>query len=220
MCFVLVTNIDWLWDQSIFTHSKLIFGWDFHDRGWENLIFIKLLYGIGFFWWFALNVGSLWKKEHVLWGFHNVHALFYIVMHSMHARYLIKCLLGIFSLVWTLMSTKLWGFSCFLIKNMFGLLVLYLTHLIPHVHFPCFGYAPFAPTFATLVIHWPIPYFFILACHVYLMLCSVLFYLLFEIHFSFILQPSCIILLVHTFISCPYFSFTICLFLLISPCSY
>ena len=74
-------------------------------------------------------------------GFHDVHALFYIVVHSVHARCLIKCLLGIFSLVRTLISTKLWGFSCFLIRNMFGLLVVYLTHLAPHVYFPCFGHA-------------------------------------------------------------------------------
>ena len=32
-------------------------------------------------------------------GFHDVHALFHIVVHSVHARCLIKCLLGIFSLV-------------------------------------------------------------------------------------------------------------------------
>ena len=69
--------------------------------------------------------------------FHVVHALFHIIVHSVHVRCLIKCLLGIFSLVWTLMSTKLWGFSCFLIRNMFGSLVVYLTHLAPHVHFSC-----------------------------------------------------------------------------------
>ena len=74
-------------------------------------------------------------------GFHDVHALFYIVVHSVHARCLIKCLLNIFSLVWTPMSTKLWGFSCFLIRNMFGLLVVCLKHLAPHVHFPCIGHA-------------------------------------------------------------------------------
>ena len=74
-------------------------------------------------------------------GFYDVHALFHIVVHSVHASCLIKCLLGIFSLVWTPMSTKLWGFSCFLIRNMFGSLVVYLKHLVPHVHFPCIGYA-------------------------------------------------------------------------------
>ena len=32
-------------------------------------------------------------------GFHDVHALFLIIVHSVHVRCLIKCLLGIFSLV-------------------------------------------------------------------------------------------------------------------------
>ena len=67
-------------------------------------------------------------------GFHDVHALFYIVVHSVHARCLIKCFLGIFSLIWTPISTKLWGFSCFLTRIMFGSLVVYLTHLALHVH--------------------------------------------------------------------------------------
>ena len=40
--------------------------WDFHHRGWGNLIFVKFLYGIGFFWWFSLDIGPLWQKEHVL----------------------------------------------------------------------------------------------------------------------------------------------------------
>ena len=74
-------------------------------------------------------------------GFHDVYALFYIVVHCVHTRYLIKCLLDIFLLVWTPMSTKLWGFSCFLIRNMFDSLVVYLTHLAPHVHFSCIGHA-------------------------------------------------------------------------------
>ena len=74
-------------------------------------------------------------------GFHGVHVLFHIFVHSVHARCLIKCLLGIFSLVWTPMSTKLWGFSCFLIRNMFGSLVVYLTYLPPYVHFPYFSHA-------------------------------------------------------------------------------
>ena len=74
-------------------------------------------------------------------GFHDVYALFHIVVHSVHAKCLIKCLLGIFSLVWTPMSTKLWDFSCFLTRIMFCLLVVYLTHIAPHVHFQCFGHA-------------------------------------------------------------------------------
>ena len=72
-------------------------------------------------------------------GFHNVHALFYIVVLSVHVRCLIKFLLSIFSFVWTPMIITLWAFSCFLIRNIFGSLVVYLTHLSPHVHFPCFG---------------------------------------------------------------------------------
>ena len=81
------------------------------------------------------------KRTCIKGGFNVVHALFHIVVHSVHARCLIKFLLGIFSLVWTPTSTKLWGFSCFLIRNMFDLLVVYLTHLSPHVHFPYIGHA-------------------------------------------------------------------------------
>ena len=126
-------------------------------------------------------------------GFRYVHTLFHIVVHSVHVRCLVKCLLGIFSLVWTPMSTKLWGFSCFLIRNMFGSLVVYLTHFAPH----CISHAlvmhctlpPFAHTFATLVMHWSIPCFFILTCHVYLMLCRTLFCLRIELHFLIHLAP-------------------------------
>ena len=60
-------------------------------------------------------------------------------------------------------------------------------------------------------MHWSIPCFFILACHIYRMFCSILFCLLFELHFSFILHLSCIISIVHTFISCPRFFLTLCL---------
>ena len=73
--------------------------------------------------------------------FHDVHALFHTVVHSVHTKCLVKCLLDIFSLVWTPMSTKLWGFSCFLISKMFGSLLVCLTHLVPYVHFPCIGHA-------------------------------------------------------------------------------
>ena len=79
------------------------------------------------------------KRSCIKGGFHDVHALFYIIVHSVHARCLLKCLLSIFSFVWTPISIKLWGFSYFLIRNMFGSLVVYLMHLAPHVHFPCFG---------------------------------------------------------------------------------
>ena len=81
------------------------------------------------------------KRTCIEGGFHDVHALFHIVVYSVHARCLIKCLLGIFSLVWTPMSTKLWSFSCFLIRNMFGSLVVYLTYLALYVHFPYIGHA-------------------------------------------------------------------------------
>ena len=81
------------------------------------------------------------KRTCIKGGFHDVHALLHIVVHTVHARCLIKCLFSIFSLVWTPMSTKLWGFSCFLIRNMFVSLVVYLTHLAPHVHLPCIGHA-------------------------------------------------------------------------------
>ena len=88
-------------------------------------------------------------------GFHDVHALFHIVVHSVHARCLMKCLLGIFSLVWTPMSTKLWGCSCFLTKIMFSSLIVYLTHLASHVHFQCFGHALHIATSCT---HLNYPY--------------------------------------------------------------
>ena len=53
------------------------------------------------------------KRTCIKGGFHHIHALFHIVVHSVHARCLIKCLLGIFSLVWTPISTKLLGFLMF-----------------------------------------------------------------------------------------------------------
>ena len=81
------------------------------------------------------------KRTCIRGGFYDVYALFYIVVHNVHTRCLIKCLLGIFSLVWTSMSTKFWEFSYFLMRNMFGSLVVCLTHLAPHVHFPCIGHA-------------------------------------------------------------------------------
>ena len=80
------------------------------------------------------------KRTCIKGGFHDVHALFHIIVYSVHARCLIKCLLDIFSLVWTPMSTKLWGFSRFLIRNMFSSLIVYLTHLTSHVHFLCIGH--------------------------------------------------------------------------------
>ena len=117
-------------------------GWDFHHRGWENLFFCQFS---SWDWFLLLICIGCWplvaERTCIKGGFHDVHALFHIFVHSVHVRCLIKCLLDIFSLVWTPMSTKLWGFSCFLIRNMFGSLVVYLTHLAPHVHFSCIGHA-------------------------------------------------------------------------------
>ena len=93
------------------------------------------------------------ERTSIKGGFHDVHTLFHIIVHSVHARCLIKCLLGIFSLVWTSMSTKLWAFSCFLIRNMFGSLVVYLTHLAPHVHFSCIGHALHIATSCTYLCY-------------------------------------------------------------------
>ena len=96
-------------------------------------------------WFLLLMCIGCWplvaKRTCIKGGFHDIHALFHIIVHSVHARCLIKCLLDIFSLVWTLMSTKLWGFSCFFIRNMFGSLVVYLTHFALHVHFSCISHA-------------------------------------------------------------------------------
>ena len=91
------------------------------------------------------------------------------------------------------MSTKIWGFSCFLIRNMFCSLVVYLTHFALHCIFHALvmhcTLPPLAHTFATLVMHWSTPCFFILVCHVYLMLCSILFCLMIELHFLIHLAP-------------------------------
>ena len=111
-------------------------------------------------------------------GFHVVHVLFYIVGHCVHIKCLIKCLLGIFSPIWTLMSTKLWSFSCFLIRNMYGSLVLYFTHLTSHVHFPCFGHAlqiAISCTYLCYPCHTLVYTLLILACHLYFMFCIILF---------------------------------------------
>ena len=114
----------------------------FSLQGFGKLNFCQI-----FSWdWFLLMIFfGCWplvaKRTCIQGGFHVVHALFYIVVHSVHDRCLIKCLLGIFSLVRTPMSTKFQGFSCFLIRNMFGSLVVQLTHLIPYVLFPCIGHA-------------------------------------------------------------------------------
>ena len=110
------------------------------------------------------------------------------------------------------MSTKFWGLSCFLIRNMFGSLVVYLTHLAPHVYFPYIGHALHIATSCTHICypcHALVFTLFILACHVYLILCTTLFVL----GLRFISHPSCIIIIGHIFFSCPRFSLTLCLFL-------
>ena len=154
------------------------------------------------------------KRTCIKGGFHDVHAFFYIVVHSVHARCLIKCLLGIFLLVWTPMSTKLWGFSCFLIRNMFGSLVVYFTHLASHVHFSCIAHSRLLHT-SLLPLSCIGLYPASSSLHVTFTLCFVAFYFVFGLSFifSFILHPSCIIIIFHTFISCPLFSLTLCLFL-------
>ena len=130
------------------------------------------------------------KRTCIKGGFHDVHALFHIVVHSVHARCLIKCLLGIFSLVWTPMSTKLWGFSCFLIRNMFGSLVVYLTHLTPYVHFSCIEHSHFLHT-PLLPLSCIGLYLISSSWHVMFTLCFVAFcyVLCFELHFLIHLAP-------------------------------
>ena len=139
---VILNSFLWFWSWDYVLEGFCALGSDFHHKGWENLFFCQI-----FIWdWFLLMICfECWplvaKRTCIKGVFYDVHPLFYIVVHSIHVRCLIKCLLGIFSLVWTLMSTKLWGFSCFLIRNMFGSLVMYLAHLAPHVLSPCFGHA-------------------------------------------------------------------------------
>ena len=93
------------------------------------------------------------KRTCIKGGFYDVHVLFHIVVHSVHARCLIKCFLGIFSLVWTPMSTKLWDFSYFFTRIMFSSLVVYLTQLAPHGHFQFFGHALHIATSCTYICY-------------------------------------------------------------------
>ena len=116
------------------------------------------------------------------------------------------------------MSTKLWGFSCFLIRNMFGSLVVYLTQLTLHVHFQYFGQALHLATSCTHLSY---------ACHalIYILflhpIMSHLPYALNDFVLSFVWTSFLIHLapLMHhyqysirTFMSCPQFSLTLCLF--------
>ena len=59
---VTLNSFLWFWFLDYVLESFCALGWDFHHRGWGNLIFVKFLYGIGFFWWFTLDVGTLWQK--------------------------------------------------------------------------------------------------------------------------------------------------------------
>ena len=161
----------------------------FSSQGLGKLNFCQI-----FVWdWFLLMICfGCWplvaKRTCIKGRFHDVHALFYIIIHSVDARWLIKCLLGIFSLVWTLMSTKIQGFSCFLMRNMFGSLVVCLTHLAPHVHFPCIAH--------NHLLHTPLLplsciglYLVSSSWHVMFTLCFVAFCFVFCL--SFISHSSC-----------------------------
>ena len=59
---VIINSFHWFWSLDYVLERFCALGWDFHHRGWENLIFVIFLHGIGFFWWFALDVGPLWQK--------------------------------------------------------------------------------------------------------------------------------------------------------------
>ena len=157
------------------------------------------------------------KRTCIKGGFHDVHALFHIVIHSVHARCLIKCFLGIFLTCLDSNEYQTLGFLMFLHQE--------------HVwFFGCVFYTP-CPTCA-FSMHWSciahshllhtplLP----LSCiglqlvsssqHVMFTLCFVAFCFVFYLSFifSFILYPSCIIIIVRSFISCPCFSLTHCLF--------
>ena len=144
-------------------------------------------------------------------GFHVVHALFHIIVHSVHARCMIKCILDIFSLIWTSMSTK----PCFLIRNMFGSLVMFLAHLAPHVYFSCIGYALHIATSCTHLCYpcHALVYTLFLHPNMSCLPVALCFVLALSFIFLFILLPSCIIIIVRSFISCPHFSLALCLFL-------
>ena len=57
---VILNSFIWFWSLDYVLESFCALGWDFHQRGWGDLFFVKFLYGIGFFWWFDLDVGPLW----------------------------------------------------------------------------------------------------------------------------------------------------------------
>ena len=107
-----------------------------------------------------------------------------------------NCLLDIFSFVWILISTKLWGFSCYLIRNMFDLLVVDFMHLTPYVHFSWLAHALHTASYCTHTPLLPLPclgqylVFTSLVCHIYFMLCSILFLRYFVFCLNFISHSS------------------------------
>ena len=92
--------------------------------------------------------------------------------------------------------------------------VWFIGHLAPHVHFSCIAHSRLLHT-SLLPLSCIGLYLTSSSLHIMFTLCFVAFYFVFGLSFifSFILHPSCIIIIVHTFISCPLFSLTLCLFL-------
>ena len=125
--------------------------------------------------------------------------------------------MAFFLLVWTLISTKLWGFACFLFRNMFASLVVYFTYIAPNVHFSCLAHC--------YLLHLPLlllsrlaqyPVSTSLACHVYFMHYCIMFLRCFVFCLSFISYSSCIpyafiSLFISSFFS-PHSSWRLCLF--------
>ena len=85
---VIINSFHWFWSLDYVLESFCALSWDFHHRSRGNLIFVKLLYGIGFFWWFSLDIGPLWQKEHVL------RVDFIMFMHCFTLLF-IACMLGV-----------------------------------------------------------------------------------------------------------------------------
>ena len=85
---VILNYFFWFWSLNYVLESFCALGWDFHHRGWGDLFFVKFLYGIGLFWWFALIVSPLWQKELVL------RVDFMIFMHCLTLLFIV-CTLGV-----------------------------------------------------------------------------------------------------------------------------
>ena len=85
---VILNYFLWFWSLNYVLESFCALGWDFHHRGWGDLFFVKFLYGIGLFWWFALIVSPLWQKELVL------RVDFMIFMHCLTLLFIV-CTLGV-----------------------------------------------------------------------------------------------------------------------------